>query len=699
MPLTLDKAFDPRANSIGFLRWLMAFAVIFSHAGPLAGFYDGEDLGVQLSHEQSLGGVAVAGFFFFSGFLITKSRRGKSTIFRYFWRRALRIFPAFWLALLLTAFVLAPIAWNQSRGDMDAYWNATTDSPLTYFWNNMWLELGQRNIAGMGESLPLAVQHGGHDWNGSAWTLEYEFKAYIIVGLLGLFGLLANRWLGGFVAVCFIVVNALQWGGAMNVGTGVYELFGNPYNAMFFAPFSFGMLFALFGDYIPIDDRVVVFAGIIAFLAYANGGWNVWGQYAFLYVLMWVAVRAPLTNWERFGDFSYGIYIYAWPIMTFSAFFGLQDTGWFIYHLVIVAACHVAAFLSWHLIEQPAMSLKNWTPRWLAWLIDRGRPAVDAVKRRLVDPRFSSANFAQRMLAERAQLATAGAAAAVAAPSSPQELTAPEQADPVMEAAPAPVSSDAPARSSAGAASDSAGPAPAAPAVQAVQAAPVAAVHAEAAPAIAETTAALARPAADDSSAATASAGLGAQTRLAPPLDRHARPSSAAATERDEQPSPATATERDEQPSPAAAPEGEARLATVAPPERDERAAEAASRARDEQAPAPASRDRDEQAPAAASRDRDEQPSSAAGSERDARPASAEQSADGEPEWSSGPEADEASARTDDDAAQPASAAAEAPDSASTAADEGRRAARIAWNRPPSWNRPPARSTDEEDER
>ena len=95
MALTLDKAFNPRHNSIGFLRWLMAFAVIFSHAGPLAGFYGGKNLGTQWSDEQSFGGIAVAGFFFISGFLITKSRMGRSTIFRFFWRRTLRIFPAF----------------------------------------------------------------------------------------------------------------------------------------------------------------------------------------------------------------------------------------------------------------------------------------------------------------------------------------------------------------------------------------------------------------------------------------------------------------------------------------------------------------------------------------------------------------------------------------------------------------------------
>ena len=47
-PQSVAQAFNSRSNSIGFLRWLMAFMVIFSHAGPIAGFYGGEDLGVQL---------------------------------------------------------------------------------------------------------------------------------------------------------------------------------------------------------------------------------------------------------------------------------------------------------------------------------------------------------------------------------------------------------------------------------------------------------------------------------------------------------------------------------------------------------------------------------------------------------------------------------------------------------------------------
>jgi peptidoglycan/LPS O-acetylase OafA/YrhL len=399
MPATLAEAFDPRANSIGFLRWLMAFLVIFSHAGPLGGFYGSHDLGTTISSEQSLGGVAVAGFFFFSGFLITKSRMGKSTIFRYFWRRALRIFPAFWAALLATGFILAPIAWIHETGSIDGFWTADTESPLTYFVNNMWLSLGQRNIAEMGGSLPLASL-GGYDWNGSAWTLLYEFKAYIIVGFMGLFGLFAHRYLASAVAVAIIVLNAMTWSGAGDV-SAINPALANYFNAMFLAPFAFGMLFALWADKIPIDDRLAVFAIAVALVTYDIGGWNIYGQYGFCYFLMWFSIRATrLKNWERFGDLSYGIYIFAWPVMQFGAFFHLQDRGWLVYHLSVVVVVHVLAYISWHLIEKPAMSLKNWTPRPIEIALDRLKPATDAVKRRLVNPTFSSSNFAKKMRSE-----------------------------------------------------------------------------------------------------------------------------------------------------------------------------------------------------------------------------------------------------------------------------------------------------------
>jgi peptidoglycan/LPS O-acetylase OafA/YrhL len=400
---TVASSFSGRANSIGFFRWLLAFSVIFSHAGPVAGFYGQEDLGIQISDEQSLGGVAVAGFFFFSGFLITRSR-ARTGMVRYFWRRCLRILPAFWCALLLTAFVLAPIAWVKEQGSLAGYFGAERDNPLTYVWQNMFLVLDQRNIAGMGTSVPYA-DIGGFDWNGSAWTLQYEFKAYILVGVLALVGYAASRWVSTVAAVGIIALNGLLWSGHVAPATWGNPLdvvpligdtwlahalnpmapFGHPllsdsFNLMLIAPFALGMLFAIWGKYVPVSDVLAVVGIVAAYLAYDFGGWNVWGQYGLLYFLMWAAIRwTRLQHWEKYGDFSYGVYIFAWPLMMFACYFGLHEAGMLPYFAVIVVTAHVIAFASWHLIEKPAMSLKDWTPPRLAALrgLQEAPPSTD----------------------------------------------------------------------------------------------------------------------------------------------------------------------------------------------------------------------------------------------------------------------------------------------------------------------------------
>ncbi|MBM9467714.1 acyltransferase family protein [Nakamurella leprariae] len=405
MALNLQEAFDARRNSIGFLRWLLAFVVIFSHAGPLAGFYDSHSLGTQWSSEQSFGGVAVAGFFCLSGFLITRSRMGRSTVFRYFWRRVLRIFPAFWAALLLVVLVLAPIAWWKSNGTIRGYVSAPNDSPLTYFADNMWLKMNQLNIADMGAGTPLAGCCTV-DWNGSAWTLFYEFKGYILIGLFGLFGILGHRIIATIAFLGMLTMNTLLFLGVAGNFAAIDPLMSDFYSIMLLTPFMFGMMLALWADRIPIDDRLALAAAAIAIFTYfIASGWNVYGQFAFMYVIIWAAVRLPLTRWEKYGDLSYGIYIYAWPIQQFGAFFGVERLGWFGYHLVIIVACHLAAYVSWHCIEKPAMDLKNWTPRWLSALMARGRPLNDRIKRIIVDPRFSTTHYANRLRNDRAALA------------------------------------------------------------------------------------------------------------------------------------------------------------------------------------------------------------------------------------------------------------------------------------------------------
>ena len=65
--------------------------------------------------------------------------------------------------------------------------------------------------------------------------------------------------------------------------------------------------------------------------------------------------------------------------------------------LVVVVSVHLVAIASWYLIEKPAMSLKDWTPRWLAAVMRSCSPLTDKVKGRLVNPDFSSTRFADTL--------------------------------------------------------------------------------------------------------------------------------------------------------------------------------------------------------------------------------------------------------------------------------------------------------------
>src|ERR671927_618625 len=88
-PHSLSRRLDPRANSLNFLRLLLALTVIVSHAWPLGG------LGKEpLLDGRSPGGYAVYGFFALSGYLITGSRLN-SRLGDFLKRRVLRLYPAF----------------------------------------------------------------------------------------------------------------------------------------------------------------------------------------------------------------------------------------------------------------------------------------------------------------------------------------------------------------------------------------------------------------------------------------------------------------------------------------------------------------------------------------------------------------------------------------------------------------------------
>lgn len=154
---TLAGAFNPRENALNLLRLVLAAAVIFGHAALLGGYQLPRPLMLAVSE------LAVDGFFAISGFLITRSWLGYPVWSRYVWHRGLRILPGFWVCLLVTALVLAPLGLLLRGQSLAGYWTAA-DGPLGYVWRNALLWITQPGIAGS----PDWSGYPG-SWNGSLW--------------------------------------------------------------------------------------------------------------------------------------------------------------------------------------------------------------------------------------------------------------------------------------------------------------------------------------------------------------------------------------------------------------------------------------------------------------------------------------------------------------------------------------------------
>ena len=141
--MILADTIHTKSNSLGFLRFLLAFIVVIHHAFRLRSTepYFWEDF-----FPLSFGTLGVYGFFVISGYLITASFEHATSTVNFVWRRLLRIFPAFWICLLLTIFLFAPITHYVTYGSLENYFTGFAASPLSYFYKNMFLYVNQLDI-------------------------------------------------------------------------------------------------------------------------------------------------------------------------------------------------------------------------------------------------------------------------------------------------------------------------------------------------------------------------------------------------------------------------------------------------------------------------------------------------------------------------------------------------------------------------
>lgn len=336
-------------NNFGFVRLVLAFSVLVSHAAELTdGSRNREILAMAFGY-RTLGEVAVNGFFLVSGFLVTFSLVNSKTVTAYFTKRMLRIYPAFIVAFAISAFIVAPLFGGALTPDSIAY-NlmrvAKLDVPL---------------VTGAFGNLPVPTL------NGSMWTISFEFRCYIIIAALSLFDLYRIRaFILGSGAILLIASGfdvAYDWNLSAGTPHVLMPITGNPdFLLRLVGIFLIGSSYFLYRDTLKFNAWVSVAAFALTLVALPSRFWcDIISSIAGGYAVFWFIFSPRFAALNKIGtrtDISYGLYLYAWPvqqiILSFNPQFPLAAS------LMLTTAISAAlALVSWNCLEKPCLTLKN----------------------------------------------------------------------------------------------------------------------------------------------------------------------------------------------------------------------------------------------------------------------------------------------------------------------------------------------------
>jgi peptidoglycan/LPS O-acetylase OafA/YrhL len=360
------QAFDPKNNAFGFLRLALAVSVVFSHSLAL-GRFGRDQLEILTQGQYHIGLLAVAMFFVLSGFLVCRSASGSSSVPRFLWHRFLRIFPGYWVCLIVCACVFAPIMSYVESGSLTRIFSSPWNSPQSFMINNAGvLHLNGFSIEGVVMFRPNSI--GGllrHNpvpgvLNGSLWTLPFELICYLAVAAMALVGVL--RRAKGFVLVLFGALWCLHAFDCVNPEgfSRCFPAIGVKQLVMLCLYFCGGCVCFLYREKILASPWLFVGALLLLGIGLAAGVFGFVAPIAMTYAFLWLAFSLPFTRFEARGDFSYGTYIYAFPIQQGFALFGLPQSGFAVYFGCSLLMTLLLAIFSYRLVEAPCLRWKHW---------------------------------------------------------------------------------------------------------------------------------------------------------------------------------------------------------------------------------------------------------------------------------------------------------------------------------------------------
>ena len=335
-----------RDNCFDFLRFLFAFNVVLGHLTVIALFPE-----LQPYYGRFNTGLSVTGFFVISGFLIAQSYE-RSTLKEYFVKRAKRLLPAYLFVVVGCAIGLVfistlPASEYYSSADWWKYLGA----------NLCFLNFLHPWLPGVFDS-PFI---NDNSVNPALWTLKIEVGFYLILPLLMLWIRKRKKpWLVLIILYILAIIYREGCGYWADCTGSQFPVFMARQLPGFLTYFSAGMAGYLYQDQFMRFKNYMILPAILIFSAEYYFNVEFLMPLAWGIIVLWAAysLRA-LNNFARYGDISYGIYIYHGPILKillsvgcFTAFGVWSST------MIYVVCVILTGLISWHVLENRFLKRK-----------------------------------------------------------------------------------------------------------------------------------------------------------------------------------------------------------------------------------------------------------------------------------------------------------------------------------------------------
>lgn len=281
-------------NSFDLVRLVAAGLVVWSHQYALLGLPEPAVAVLR----TSFGGLGVLIFFAVSGYLNTVSISRSRSVPIFLLNRALRIYPALLVCVVLTATLGLFVA-----SDLRAYVSLQLASFIV---KDSTLFFGVRaGVPGVFEAnaFPEAL-------NGSIWTLPYEAKMYVVLAL----GMALCRYRTSAPLVVFAGAGTLALCAVVGLIAPRPETFWLTFSTLFLAGSAVAAAEAVVG--LPL--AIAALAGFALLFAALGDHYLAWELFVAAFVVAVGAIKPPRWLVPPL-DLSYGIYLYSFPVQQISA--------------------------------------------------------------------------------------------------------------------------------------------------------------------------------------------------------------------------------------------------------------------------------------------------------------------------------------------------------------------------------------------